>query len=124
MIFKSKVIHGNKHGADIGYPTANLEVNYELKNALQKPGVYAVKVVLDDMEYGGALFWGKRSLFHDRESVCEVLIIDFTDDIYDKEVSVEVISFIRDIIQVASEDELKQLIREDISKAKTLIDNK
>ena len=73
---------------------------------------------------GISTIWGSPIPLIYSEDISISGAIDFTDDIYDKEVSVEVISFIRDIIQVASEDELKQLIREDISKAKTLIDNK
>jgi len=120
MMFKSRVIHGNKHGADIGFPTANLEVNDELKLALEKYGVYAVRIHVNEDTYAGALFWGKRTLFSDKNSVCEVLIIDFNEDVYDKELEIEVISFMRDSIQVSNEDELKKLIKKDIEQARTL----
>jgi|TARA_B100000315_G_C14551087_1_gene575850 riboflavin kinase/FMN adenylyltransferase len=120
-MFKSKVIHGNKHGADIGYPTANLEVNDALKRALDKYGVYAVKVHVGDKIYKGALFWGKRSLFSDPDLVCEVLIIDFNENVYNKELDIDVVSFMRNIIQVSDESELKQLIKNDIEKVKNSI---
>jgi|TARA_B100001971_G_C18225850_1_gene560350 riboflavin kinase/FMN adenylyltransferase len=124
MIFKSSVIHGSKHGESIGYPTANLKINQTLRYCLKKFGVYAVRVSIRDRIYKGALFWGKRTLFSDKDPVCEVLIIDFDDTLYGEEVEVEVIKYIRDIVNVENEQELKNLIQEDVQKIKLLFNNK
>lgn len=121
MKFTSKVIHGQKHGRTIGYPTANLEVTDAVKQALDKEGVYAVKVKTKAGEYGGALFYGQRALFKEDKLVCEILLLDFTDDIYEQEITVEVIKYLRPVEAVKDEKELKRLIEQDIKDVKSII---
>lgn len=117
--FKSKVIHGQAHGRTIGYPTANLEVTETVREALPQEGVYAVKVRTKDGEYGGALFYGQRSLFADTKPICEVLLLDFAGDLYGEEVEVDVVKYIRPVVAVKSEEELKRLIEEDVKNMKS-----
>lgn len=121
MKFTSRVIHGKKHGRTIGYPTANLEVTDSVRQALDKEGVYAVRVDLGDKKYSGALFYGQRSLFKDENLVCEVLLIDFGGELYDQEITVDVVEYIRPVVAVTSEEELKGLIMGDIKDVKLII---
>ncbi|MBI2050593.1 MAG: riboflavin kinase [Parcubacteria group bacterium] len=110
MTFSGIVIHGSKHGRTIGYPTVNLEIADSIKSALPAYGVYAVGAVVRGREYAGALFWGKRTLFRDRG------------DVYGEEVSVEVITHIRDVVVVNDSRELKELISQDIQNVKKAYD--
>lgn len=120
MRFTSRVIHGQKHGRTIGYPTANLEVTDVIKQILDKEGVYAVKVATKDREYSGALFYGQRSLFADDKPICEVLLIDFVGDLYGEEVTIDVVKYIRSTVAVKNEEELKRLIEQDIANTNQL----
>ena len=123
-MFTSKVVKGDKHGTSIGYPTANLEVDNIAKKHLKKFGIYAVKVGIDNSEFAGALFWGKRFLFDDKDPVCEVLILDFKGDLYDKEISIDVLEYLRKVVNVEDDEEFKGLIEDDIQKTKLFFDNK
>lgn len=120
MKFTSRVIHGQKHGRTIGYPTANLEINPELESALPKEGVYAVRVGFGGKEYGGALFYGKRSLFADTKPMGEILLLDFVGDLYGQEISVHVIKYLRPVVAVKDEAGLKRLIEQDIKETSRL----
>jgi len=121
MRFKSRVISGTKHGSSIGHPTANLKITSAAKKALAREGVYAVRVLFKDKEYKGALFWGQRTLFSEKEPVCEVLILDFDGDLYGKIIGIDVVQYIRKTISVKNEKELKRLIKKDIEKVKHII---
>src|SRR3990167_1057383 len=121
MKFTSRVIHGQKHGRTIGYPTANLEINPELEGALPQAGVYAVRVDWDGKTYGGALFYGRRSLFKDAKPVCEVLLMDFVGDLYGSEIEIEIVKFFRPVMPVNSNEDLKKLIDEDVKNVKLII---
>lgn len=122
MTFSGIVIHGSKHGRTIGYPTVNLEIADSIKSALPAYGVYAVGAVVRGREYAGALFWGKRTLFRDTEPVCEIILLGFRGDVYGEEVSVEVITHIRDVVVVNDSRELKELISQDIQNVKKAYD--
>src|SRR3989338_10770076 len=115
MKFKSTVIRGRRHGSSIGYPTANLAVNQAMREFFNREGVWAVKVTIGNNQYTGALFFGKRSLFEDKEPVCEVLLVDYYEaDLYTETVEVEIINFIRLAAQVKSNEELKKIIENDL----------
>lgn len=122
MKFTSKVIHGKKHGSSIGYPTANLEVTDEIRQCLDKEGVYAVKVLVCGQGYKGALFWGKRTLFNEPDTICEVLLSDFFEgDLYGQMIEVEVVDFVRQSQVIKDNEQLKKLIEEDIERVESIL---
>jgi riboflavin kinase / FMN adenylyltransferase len=114
MKFTTKVIHGNKHGNSIGYPTANLKVTKDVHKVLARYGIYVVKVLVRGRHYKGLLFWGIRSLFEDTKPRCEVLILDFSDELYGEEITIEAVTYLRPVQQLKDEHELKQLIEQDL----------
>jgi len=122
--FSSRVIHGDKHGGSIGYPTANLEQNESVRSALSKFGIYAVLVSYNGSEHPGALFWGHRTLFRDEEPSCEVLLLDFDGDIYSKEIHVTIVEYMRDVAVVDNEAKLADLIAQDIVRVRGLFSKK
>ena len=122
MTFTSHVVHGSQHGRTIGYPTVNLEVTDQVRQAFEKYGVYAVAATIAGQEYCGALFWGVRSLFVETDPVCEISLADFNGDAYGEEVAVEVIAYTRPAAAVADKDELKKLIKQDMHDAKKAYD--
>ena len=90
------VIHGEKRGRDLGYPTANMGVE---GLHLPRLGVYAVKVdVLGGPQagtYGGAASLGVRPMFGENQPNLETFLFDFSGDLYGRHLSVAFIDYLR-----------------------------
>ena len=90
------VIHGEKRGRDLGYPTANMSID-----GLHPPrfGVYAVLVeVLDGPhkgQYHGAASCGVRPMFGENRPNLETFLFDFKGDLYGARLSVALVAFLR-----------------------------
>ncbi len=107
-IFSAKVIAGQGKGKSIGLPTANLD-----KNDLDIPhGIYAVRVSLEGKNYQGLMHFGFKDIFDEAVSL-EVLIKDFSQDIYGQTLTVTVVEKIREVQKFAGKDELLAAIAED-----------
>ena len=107
------VIKGDQRGSQIGFPTANMNVDKNIQ--IPKNGVYKVKVYLNDILYEGIMNIGyKPTVSEDTRLSLEVHILDFNDDIYDADLTVYFKKFIRDEIKFSSIDELIQQISKDI----------
>lgn len=100
-----KVIHGDKLGRTLGFPTANLELpQYKL---IPKDGVYFVKTHVNNQIYKGLLSIGNRpTVTNSNEKRVEVFILDFNEEIYGETICVELIEFIRDDKKFDSLNEL------------------
>lgn len=104
--FSGQVVHGDGRGKTLGYPTANINLDFENK-LLPMLGVYAVNVFIDDEKYNGLLNIGKRPTFYtDGKVVPEVFILDFDRNIYHKNIRVEMLEKIRDEKKFNSATEL------------------
>ena len=90
------VLHGEKRGRDLGYPTANMSID-----GLHPPafGVYAVLVdVLEGPQagrYHGVASLGVRPMFGENKANLETFIFDFKGDLYGKHISVALIEYLR-----------------------------
>ncbi len=90
-----KVVHGDKLGRTLGFPTANLEL--PLYKLIPKDGVYFVKVYLKNQSYKGLLSIGTRpTVTKSDEKRAEVFILDFDQEIYGETLKLDLIEFIRD----------------------------
>lgn len=91
-----EVIHGEKRGRELGYPTANMAL---LGLHLPKFGVYAVKVdVLTGPQTGshiGAASLGVRPMFGENQPNLETFLFDFNGDLYGQHISVALIEYLR-----------------------------
>ncbi len=107
---EGKVVTGNKIGRTIGFRTANLIYPPEL---IELPyGVYSVKT-----SYGkGIANFGIRPTINGSNAVLEVHILDFDQNIYEKNIRVEFNKMLRSEKKFSSLDELKIQIQNDISK--------
>jgi len=116
------VVHGDKRGRTIGFPTANLEM---VEDYLQiKKGVYAVKVHYNKQTYTGVMNIGYKPTFNKSQTpTYEVYIIDFNQNIYDQVLEVELIDYIRSEKKFNTIEELKEQIKLDVKKAKESIIN-
>ena len=111
------VVRGKRLGSSIGFPTANVQ----LHNLTQLPrfGVYAVRVHIDKKTYLGCLNIGiNPTVEANLDTKIEIHIIEFEENIYDKDISFELIEFIRDEKKFGSIDDLTAQIQLDVDKIK------
>ncbi len=115
--YKGTVVLGKQLGSSIGFPTANVQ----LHNLTQLPryGVYAVRVLIDKKTYLGCLNIGINPTVEDNlDTKIEIHILEFDENIYDKDISFELIEFIRDEKKFESIDDLTAQIQLDVDKIK------
>lgn len=108
------VIKGDSIGRTIGFPTANLEIDSELK-LIPANGVYAVQVVInsDQIVYGMMNIGSRPTVANSKEMRIEVNIFDFSSDIYGNSISVRLLSRVRDEIHFESLEMLKDQLKKD-----------
>lgn len=103
---KGSIVNGYKVGRKLGFPTANIQVDEPFK-IIPGIGVYAVWVYLDDKRYKGMLYIGDRPTLNNGSNITlEVNILDFSGDIYNKELTVAFIHHVRGDVKFNSLDEL------------------
>ena len=91
-----KVVGGKKIGREIGFPTANLEVNKEFR-LIETPGVYATYIDFDGKSYKSMTYIGtKPTINNERVESIEVHVFDFEGNLYDKTVKIRFVKRIRD----------------------------
>jgi riboflavin kinase/FMN adenylyltransferase len=117
---RGEVAHGDKRGRTIGFPTANLPLARHLEPAR---GVYAVTARLASGEVvKGVANIGQRPTVGGEESRLEAHLFDFDQDLYGKELTVELRFFLREEQKFASFDALKEQIAQDAAQARGLLD--
>lgn len=115
---RGNVIHGEKRGRQLGFPTANLALTDPY--VLPKNGVYAVEVLYVGERYYGVMNIGTKPTFHNynKNISIEVHLLDFNGDLYDQQLSIYLIDYIRPEKRFESLDALKQQIIDDINTLK------
>lgn len=112
FFFEGEVVHGDKIGRSIGYPTANLKCTDEEKIALGD-GIYAVYVTLEGQEYKGMMSIGFRPTVNGKKRVTEVNIFGFNREIYGSIIKVAVKKYLRSEVKFNGLEELKQQLHKD-----------
>lgn len=111
------VVHSEKIGQSIGFPTANIVPSDRLKQ-VPGEGVYAVKVIFSGTTYNGMLNIGtKPTVNTNNKRSIEVHIFDFNQEIYGRELKVIFKKKLRDEKKFASLDELKKQLESDKQKS-------
>ena len=114
-----EVIHGEKRGRDLGYPTANIRLD---KDCGLKHGIYAVRVALgQDNErvfLEGVASFGRRPTFDNGSPLLEVFLFDFRGDLYGKTLDVAFIAFLREELKFDGIDALVRQMNDDSSRAR------
>lgn len=116
------VVGGCQEGRKIGFPTANVHVDDELK-LIPKPGVYAVKVRTEGSVSlrHGMMNIGTRPTFNGHETTLEVNIFNFEDDIYGQSIDVLFCQRLREERRFSSISRLQAQLREDREQAENLL---
>ena len=101
------VVKGRQIGHSIGFPTANIEPDYQYK-LIPANGVYAVEVYIETVKYRGMLNIGSNPTVNNDLSLrsIEVNILNFENDIYGKTISVKFIKRLRDEIKFETREQL------------------
>jgi riboflavin kinase / FMN adenylyltransferase len=115
-----RVVAGVGRGRTIGFPTANVDTDNELRPA---PGVYAVRVFgaqLGKAGHPGAANIGVKPTFGGTEVTIEVHLIDFSGDLYDRPVRVQFLERLRSEQRFASVADLAAQIQRDVEAARAV----
>ena len=111
--YSGKVIRGQQIGHKLGYPTANIDIKDEFK-LIEHQGVYATIAHVDGESYPSMTYIGKRPTMHDdRPQSIETHIFNFDKDIYDKEIKISFVDFVRDDKKFDNFEALKQQLAAD-----------
>ena len=107
------IVSGYQVGRKIGFPTANLQVDFSNK-LIPSIGVYAVYVYVNGQKYKGMLNIGHRpTLNNGTDLSIEVHILDFEGDIYHQPMRIEFVDFLRAEAKFQSTEELALQIQKD-----------
>lgn len=115
-----KVVKGDGIATDIGFPTANINVENEL---IPMNGIYAGIVLIDGEKYHGALYIGERPTINNEKSRrVEVNVFDYKGDLYGKYIETEVVKLIRHDRKFDSVEQLAAQIKIDCEKIRVFFE--
>ena len=106
------VVKGKSIGKSIGFPTANINIAEEYK-IIPKNGVYLVRCFFEKNKFYGMMNIGFNPTFGSNEKTIEVNIFDFNRDLYDKNIRIEFLKFIRDEVKFDNAEELQNQLIDD-----------
>jgi riboflavin kinase/FMN adenylyltransferase len=117
---RGEVIHGDKRGREIGYPTANMELGPYLRPRF---GIYAVtgRVLATGEELKGAASLGVRPMFDPPQELLEPYFFDFAAELYGQEIEVALHRFLRPEMKFDSLEELQDQMARDCAEARGVL---
>jgi riboflavin kinase/FMN adenylyltransferase len=113
-----EVVHGEKRGRDLGYPTANIRLD---NNCGLKHGIYAVRVGRGAERFDGVASYGRRPTFDNGAPLLEVFLFDFKGNLYGSVLDVAFIAFIRDELKFDGIEALIRQMNDDSAKARAAL---
>lgn len=110
--FTGRVIKGNQIGRKMGFPTCNID-NDNVKKLLKK-GVYGVRVYVNDLVYLGMMNIGNNPTCNYTENLSmEINLFDVNIDLYDQNLKIECICYVRDEVKFNNSNELIEQLKKD-----------
>ncbi len=117
-IIEGEVVHGDKRGRELGYPTANIVLPPETRLA---HGVYAVRALVGDRIVDGAASFGRRPQFDDGAPRFETFLLDFSGDLYGRRLRIELVAYLRPELKFDSVEALVVQMERDVLDARAAI---
>jgi riboflavin kinase / FMN adenylyltransferase len=114
----AKVIHGDRRGRELGYPTANMRLDPDCG---LKHGIYAVRVGVGERRYDGVASFGRRPMFDQGTVLLEVFLFDFAGDLYGETIDVAFLEWIRPERTFDSVEDLVRRMNEDAKLARAAL---
>ena len=111
--FKGKVKSHLGRGKKLGFPTANIDIDKEIPE-----GIYIGFTHIDSQKLPSLIFIGAPKTFEETDKKAESYILDFSEDIYGKLITLEVLKKIRDNKKFVNEKELIEQMKEDEKQAR------
>ena len=112
------VIHGEKRGRDLGFPTANVRLD---PSCGLRHGIYAVRVAIDGRLVDGVASFGRRPTFDNGAPLLETFLFDFSGDLYGKVLDIAFIGWLRGEEKFASIDLLQRQMDRDAAQARAVL---
>jgi riboflavin kinase / FMN adenylyltransferase len=112
------IIHGQKLGRTLGFPTANLQLDPSSK---LRHGIYAVRMEVDGETHDGVASWGRRPTVDNGAPLLEVFLFDFSGDLYGKKVEVGFVEWIRGEEKFDDLDTMVARIEQDEAEARAIL---
>jgi riboflavin kinase/FMN adenylyltransferase len=113
-----EVIHGEKRGRELGYPTANIRLD---SNCGLRHGIYAVRVGRGDQRLDGVASFGRRPTFDNGAPLLEIFLFDFKGDLYGESLDIAFIDFIREELKFSSVEALVRQMDDDSARARAAL---
>ena len=114
--FTAPVRHGKKLGRKLGIPTINQ--SFPDKMLIPPYGVYITDCIIDSMHYRGVTNVGVHPTVDESAPVnCETFLLDFSSEIYDKQVAISFLKFLRKEEKFENTDALCAQIKQDVERA-------
>lgn len=117
---QGKVIKGAQRGRLLNFPTANLKPSFKYVTA--KSGVYFTRVNIDRDFYYALTDIGTNPTFENKKMKIETYIMDFSKDIYGKNISIEFLEYLRPDYKFNSPEELIAQMEKDKKTGRKLIE--
>lgn len=116
---RAVVVHGDKIGRTLGFPTANMEFGDYVR---PRPGIYAARTRLaDGREIAGVAYIGMRPTVNGVDERLEVNLFDFDEDLYGQTLETDLVRFIRGDEHFDSLEAMKAQIARDCQTARDLL---
>ena len=122
FMLSGTVINGKQLGGKIGFPTANLSIK-EAYKLIPKTGVYLVKSMIGTKTIFGMMNIGFRPTIEGKHQTIEIHFFDFKENLYTKDLTVEILFFLRDEEKFDSVEKLILQLKEDEKIALNYIEN-
>ena len=107
-----KVVSGQSIGRTIDFPTANIYIEEDYK-LIPKDGVYVVKSEIDNIQYYGMMNIGSNPTIKNKPRSIEIHFFDFENDIYGKQIAIELLTRLRDEHKFETIEALQEQLKND-----------
>jgi riboflavin kinase/FMN adenylyltransferase len=113
-----QVVHGDKRGRELGYPTANLKLDPACG---LRHGIYAVRVGVGGQRYDAVANFGRRPMFDDGSVLLEAFLFGYSAELYGQTIDVAFVEWIRPEMKFDTVDELVRRMDEDSHAARAAL---